>query len=83
MTKLAHPGEVRGNENSALQIRNTQSATFATWHYKDDLTHVCFFSRETFLWLSQLWRCSITFIGNDVILLQKPVEIPEAISGLS
>jgi hypothetical protein len=73
MTKLAHPGGDRVDKKRALTISDTHSATFATWHYKDDLTHVCFFSRQTFLWLSQLWRCQLTIIGNDVILLQKPV----------
>lgn len=46
-------------------------AAFTTWHYKDDLTHVCFFSRETFQWLSDRWQAQLTFIGNDVILLEK------------
>jgi hypothetical protein len=60
MTKLAHgPG-------------SNPVAAFATWHYKDDLTHVCFFSRQTFRWLSQLWHCQLTFMGQDVIFLQKP-----------
>ena len=68
MTKLAYSEVDRSDENNSLITR----ATFATWHYKDDLTHVCFFSRKTFLWLSQLWRCQLAFIGNDVILLRKP-----------
>ncbi len=72
MTKLAHPGDEQGNGKIALKTGDTHRTTFATWHYKDDLTHVCFFSRRSFLWLSRLWRCQLTFIGNDVILLQKP-----------
>ena len=70
MTKLAHSGDNLRDENSA-STPDSCCTTFATWHYKDDLTHVCFFSRKTFLWLSQLWRCQLTFIGNDVILLRK------------
>jgi hypothetical protein len=44
---------------------------FATWHYKNDPTHVCFFSVDTFHWLADLWRAKIEFIGNDVIILEK------------
>ena len=46
-------------------------ASFARWHYKNDLTHVCFFSRETFRWVSGKWRAELTFVGSDVILLSK------------
>ncbi|WP_306521662.1 class I SAM-dependent methyltransferase [Rheinheimera sp.] len=46
-------------------------AEFALWHYKNDPTHVCFFSRDTFLFLANRDGFSLEFIGNDVILLQK------------
>lgn len=45
---------------------------FANWHYKQDPTHVSFFSRETFLWLAARDGLGIEFIGTDVILLQIP-----------
>lgn len=44
---------------------------FARWHYKNDPTHVCFFSRETFLFLAERDGFTVEFIGNDVILLHK------------
>ena len=44
---------------------------FTTWHYKNDLTHVCFFSRETFTWLANQWRAELEFSQNDVILFSK------------
>ncbi|MDP5292939.1 class I SAM-dependent methyltransferase [Oceanimonas sp. CHS3-5] len=47
-------------------------AAFATWHYKQDPTHVCFFSRDTFLWLAERDGLGIEFVGADVILLHKP-----------
>ena len=72
MTKLAHSGDEHSDETSAPKMSDPHRAPFATWHYKDDLTHVCFFSRQTFLWLSHLWQCQLTVIGNDVILLRKP-----------
>ncbi len=44
---------------------------FATWHYKNDLTHVCFFSRATFEWLADQWQADLRFFGNDVMLFHK------------
>ncbi|MCK5666055.1 MAG: class I SAM-dependent methyltransferase [Thiotrichaceae bacterium] len=44
---------------------------FSSWHYKNDPTHVCFFSIETFQWLADHWRASISFAENDVVLLIK------------
>jgi SAM-dependent methyltransferase len=45
---------------------------FSKWHYKNDLTHVCFFSEETMEWLSRKWDANYELIGKDVILFQKP-----------
>ena len=44
---------------------------FAKWHYKNDLTHVCFFSEATFHWLAEQWQAELTIEGNDVVLLKK------------
>ena len=45
---------------------------FSKWHYKNDPTHVCFFSKETMLWLAEKWKAEIIFIGKDVVLFKKP-----------
>ncbi|ORT51687.1 2-polyprenyl-3-methyl-5-hydroxy-6-metoxy-1,4-benzoquinol methylase [Vibrio sp. qd031] len=45
---------------------------FASWHYKNDVTHVCFYSRATFEYLANRDGLQLDFIGNDVILLRKP-----------
>lgn len=45
---------------------------FAKWHYKNDPTHVVFFSEETFIWLAQKWTAELEFVGDDVVFLQKP-----------
>ena len=50
-------------------VKNRQA--FATWHYKNDPTHVCFYSRQTFTWLAERYQCQLEFIGNDVILIGK------------
>ncbi|NOI68502.1 class I SAM-dependent methyltransferase [Vibrio sp. 99-8-1] len=44
---------------------------FASWHYKGDPTHVCFYSRKTFQYLAERDKLQLEFIGNDVILLRK------------
>ena len=51
------------------QVCNREA--FATWHYIRDLTHVCFFSQATFIWLARHFSASVRFIGNDVVILQK------------
>lgn len=44
---------------------------FAGWHYKNDPTHVAFFSRETFTFLAARLGAHLEFVGSDVVLLQK------------
>ncbi|EFP97204.1 class I SAM-dependent methyltransferase [Vibrio caribbeanicus] len=44
---------------------------FAHWHYKNDPTHVIFFSRATFQYLAERDQLELEFVGNDVILLRK------------
>ena len=44
---------------------------FSRWHYKNDLTHVCFFSRETWLWWAARNNASLEFHGNDVMILAR------------
>lgn len=44
---------------------------FADWHYKKDLTHVTFFTKDTFLWLVDHLNASVDFPADRVIILQK------------
>jgi 2-polyprenyl-3-methyl-5-hydroxy-6-metoxy-1,4-benzoquinol methylase len=45
---------------------------FARWHYKNDPTHVCFFSDETWNWWAALKGAELERMGADVALLRKP-----------
>lgn len=45
---------------------------FATWHYKNDPTHIRFFSVATFHWLATELGAELEVIGDDVVLLRKP-----------
>lgn len=44
---------------------------FSLWHYKNDPTHITFYSRETFRWLAATWGVGLELIGEDVILMRK------------
>nr|WP_305906507.1 class I SAM-dependent methyltransferase [Methylomarinum sp. Ch1-1]MDP4519193.1 class I SAM-dependent methyltransferase [Methylomarinum sp. Ch1-1] len=43
---------------------------FARWHYKNDLTHISFFSLSTFQWLAKKYRCRVEFLHSDVVIFQ-------------
>jgi 2-polyprenyl-3-methyl-5-hydroxy-6-metoxy-1,4-benzoquinol methylase len=67
--RLLRPGGVLG-----LMTKLVIGAdAFARWHYKNDQTHVCFFSRETFQWLAASWGAQLEILGKDVILLTRPI----------
>lgn len=65
---LLKPGGYLGLMTKLVQDKKS----FATWHYKNDLTHVCFFSKPTFEWLADQWHTEVEFLGNDVMLFHKP-----------
>ncbi len=44
---------------------------FDRWHYKNDPTHVIFFSSQTFEWLARHWQAPVSFVGADVVLFYK------------
>ena len=44
---------------------------FARWHYKNDPTHICFFSERTWDWWAQQQGAALEIRGSDVILLQR------------
>lgn len=43
---------------------------FSSWHYKNDLTHVCFYSIETFEFIASQWHYSLEIINSDTIILR-------------
>ncbi len=45
---------------------------FQTWHYKDDPTHLGFYSPATFAWLGLRFGLSVERIDRDVLFLGKP-----------
>ncbi|MBV10683.1 class I SAM-dependent methyltransferase [Rubinisphaera sp.] len=51
------------------RVRDLDS--FRNWHYKQDPTHVCFYSLKTFRWLADAWKAELIITGDDVILIGK------------
>lgn len=52
----------------------TDPQSFADWHYKNDDTHVIFFSVKTFEWLKHRWRAELTVTGKpgqEAVLFRK------------
>ena len=77
---LAHPGAELQRLWSLLapggylglmtkQVKDRKS--FANWHYKNDLTHISFFARQTFAYLGRQWGSTPEFLGADVIIFRK------------
>jgi len=51
--------------------RVTKAVDFALWYYKNDPTHICFFSEKTMHYLAQQWCVEVKFLGDNVALFFK------------
>ena len=47
------------------------AGVFGRWHYKNDLTHIRFFSPATFAWLAGQWRATLEFPQEDIAVLRR------------
>ena len=80
MTKLARPDRPCLPDQAAARGLSEQACAqevFAKWHYKNDDTHICFYSKETFHWLGKKWGADVTFEDADVILLKKKIAVSD------
>ncbi len=48
---------------------------FPNWHYQNDPTHVCFYSKETFMWIANRYNIKVKFYDKDVIIFTKESSI--------
>jgi len=55
---------------------------FTGWHYKNDPTHVCFFSEDTWRWWVSAQGAELEILGADVILIQKSCPPDQASSSM-
>jgi 2-polyprenyl-3-methyl-5-hydroxy-6-metoxy-1,4-benzoquinol methylase len=61
----------RGGWIGIMTARVDEVDDFSTWYYKEDPTHVCFYARETFLWLADRDGMDAEFHGSSVVLLRR------------
>ncbi|MBC8206738.1 MAG: class I SAM-dependent methyltransferase [Kiritimatiellales bacterium] len=52
------------------QLHDEAPVPFERWHYKDDDTHVCFFSKKSFQTLEKTYGLRAEFHSDSVILFQ-------------
>ena len=64
---LLKPGGLLG----IMTKRVIDRKRFARWHYIQDPTHVCFFSKATFVWLAAHWGARLDIVDRDVIIIAK------------
>lgn len=60
------PGGVLGIMTKMVRDRDA----FSNWHYIRDMTHICFYHRNTFTYIAQRYDARVSFIGPDVIMFQ-------------
>lgn len=46
----------------------SKKVEFSSWYYKNDPTHICFFSEDTMRYLAKLWGVKLEFYGDNVVL---------------
>ncbi len=52
------------------QLHDQAPVPFDRWHYKDDETHVCFFSKKSFQTLEKIYGLRLEFHSDSVVLFQ-------------
>ena len=45
---------------------------FSTWHYKNDPTHISFFSAQTLRWLADSWDAKLEQLAADILFITRP-----------
>ena len=62
------PGGILGIMTSFIE----EDKPFADWYYKNDLTHICFYTNVTFRWLERYFQTSTAiFVGKNVVFFLK------------
>lgn len=59
-----------GGYLAIMTKRVIDAEAFSGWHYKNDPTHICFFSEASLKWLAKQYNCHVTFILNDIAIFK-------------
>lgn len=79
---LSEPGKViqklwcqllPGGTLAIMTKRIIDLHAFKNWHYKNDPTHISFFSLDTFYYIAAKLKAELTVIDKDIIFLKKPI----------
>ncbi|MEZ0152801.1 MAG: class I SAM-dependent methyltransferase [Candidatus Reddybacter sp.] len=60
-----------GGMLAIMTKRVIDQAAFSRWHYKNDPTHIVFFSEKAFNWLGKSWQVEPVYHGTDVVFFNK------------
>lgn len=51
--------------------RVLSQSRFAQWHYKQDPTHICFYSVDTFEWVASAYNLVLDIVSDDIVTLSR------------
>ena len=60
-----------GGQLAIMTQTYSDNMNFKNWYYKNDKTHVCFYSKETFQWLALQYYLKAEFKGTSVVFFTK------------
>lgn len=63
-----NPGGVIGIMTKSLPVSKGE---FSSWSYKNDPTHICFYSESVFKWISKRFNSKLVFPADDIVLMFK------------
>jgi SAM-dependent methyltransferase len=63
-----NPGGVIGIMTKFLPVKKDE---FSSWSYKNDQTHICFYSEMVFSWISNQFNSKLVFPADDIVLMFK------------
>ena len=69
LEKLKRSLKKRGFISIKTAFRPKKDEDFLTWWYKEDPTHISFFSKETFLFMSSLIGFNIHFCDDKSVII--------------
>ncbi len=59
---------MKSNATLAVMTKRVSSQEkFKNWHYKNDPTHICFYSMETFYWIASKFNWQLEEVDKDVV----------------
>ncbi len=54
-----------------MTSRYTNNIDFKSWYYKGDPTHICFYTKESFIWIADQLGAVIEFYNKKITILKK------------